>query len=94
LYVRKNTGLPGSAPGGHTWTSPDDVVEVDDDFGLTLLAIPDAGFCEVAPPTATLPPVEVTQEPAGAEQEPAPTGEGEQSAPARAGRRKATPVSE
>jgi hypothetical protein len=94
LYVRKNTGLPGSAPGGHTWTTPADVVEVDDAFGLTLLAIPDAGFCEVAPPPAALPPVEVTQEPEGAEQETTPEAEGEQPAPARAGRRKATPVSE
>ncbi|MFD7016134.1 hypothetical protein [Streptomyces sp. NPDC059928] len=39
---------PGSAP-GHEWTKADDVVEVDDDLGQELVAIPDGGFYEVLP---------------------------------------------
>ncbi|MEV5944443.1 hypothetical protein [Streptomyces sp. NPDC051994] len=39
---------PGSAP-GHEWKQADDVVEVDDQLGLELLAIPNGGFYEVTP---------------------------------------------
>lgn len=49
-WLRKSRGLPGGAPGGHVWTTPQDVVEVPDDLAGALLAIPDAGFETVAAP--------------------------------------------
>ncbi|MEV8523135.1 hypothetical protein AB0451_03105 [Streptomyces sp. NPDC052000] len=42
---------PGSAP-GHEWKKAGDVVEVDDDLGQELVAIPDGGFYEVVPTAA------------------------------------------
>lgn len=56
MWLRK-TKVPGSAPGGLTWNTLDDVVEVDDELGLELLAIPGAGF-EEAPAPARKPVVE------------------------------------
>ncbi|MFF0409062.1 hypothetical protein ACFYUY_01330 [Kitasatospora sp. NPDC004745] len=43
MKLRKQSA-PGSAPGGLTWATPDDVVEVPDDLAVELLAIRDAGF--------------------------------------------------
>lgn len=50
MWLRKTRLLPGGAPGGLVWKSDQDVVEVDGDLGLELVAIPDAGFVEVEPP--------------------------------------------
>jgi hypothetical protein len=44
--------MAGSASGGLTWDQPGAVVEVPDDLALELLAIPGAGFAEVAAPDA------------------------------------------
>ncbi len=52
MWVRKTRHFPASAPGGHQWHTPDDVVEVPTDLGFDLLAIPDAGFLEATPPQA------------------------------------------
>jgi hypothetical protein len=52
MWLRKTRLLPGGAPGGFVWETDQDVVEVPDDLGLELVAIPDAGFSEVAAPTA------------------------------------------
>lgn len=49
-HLRKTKGLPGSAPGGFTWATDKDVVEVDDELAIQLLEIPDAGFVTVAAP--------------------------------------------
>jgi len=49
-WLRKSKGLPGGAPGGFTWTTPQDAVEVPDELAGALLAIPDAGFETVAAP--------------------------------------------
>ena len=40
---------PASAPGGHTWDTPDDVVELPDDEANELLSIFAAGFYEILP---------------------------------------------
>lgn len=50
MWLRKTRLLPGGAPGGYTWDTDQDVVEVPDDLGADLVAIPDAGFVEVQPP--------------------------------------------
>jgi len=90
MWLRKSRA-PGSAPGGYSWTTAEDAVEVPYDLGLQLLGIRDAGFSEIAPP-------EVAPEP-----EPDPADDdnsdnGEQSdtpAPARrVGRPRKTPVAE
>jgi hypothetical protein len=52
MRLRKTTGVPGAAPGGHTWDSDTDEVEVPDDLAAELLAIPGGGFAEVEVPTA------------------------------------------
>ncbi|MEE6264876.1 hypothetical protein V2E29_04345 [Streptomyces diastatochromogenes] len=52
MWLRKTKLLPGGAPGGYEWNSDQDVVEVPDDLGVELVAVPDAGFAEVAPPAA------------------------------------------
>jgi hypothetical protein len=39
----------GSCP-GYAWDNDGDVVEVDADMASALLAMPDGGFSEVAPP--------------------------------------------
>ena len=52
MWLRKTRLLPGGAPGGFVWETDQDVVEVPDDLGLELVAIPDAGFVEVQPPAA------------------------------------------
>ena len=50
-WLRKTSGVPGSAPGGLVWTTAEDVVEVDDDALVAdLLGIPDAGFVTVPAP--------------------------------------------
>ncbi|MDJ0342288.1 hypothetical protein QMK19_03680 [Streptomyces sp. H10-C2] len=51
MWLRKTTA-PGAAPGGLVWTTPDDVVEVDDGLGVELLSIPGAGFSEAPAPAA------------------------------------------
>lgn len=53
MWLRKTKLLPGGAPGGLEWKSDQDVVEVDDEIGLELIAIPDAGFSEAAPPASS-----------------------------------------
>lgn len=50
-WLKKTKGVPGSAPGGLEWKSPDDVVEVDDELAVELLEIPGAGFVSVEAPT-------------------------------------------
>lgn len=47
MWVRKEKA--GSAP-GHTWEHDGDVLEVDDDLGHELVAIPTGGFSEVDAP--------------------------------------------
>lgn len=50
-WLRKTKGVPGSAPGGYTWDTHDDVVHVpDEDLATDLVAIPDAGFVTVPDP--------------------------------------------
>lgn len=58
MYIRKNQA--GSAP-GYTWENDGDVVEVDDEFALSLIAIPNGGFSEAPPPEAA-PVVETASE--------------------------------
>lgn len=53
MWLRKTRLLPGGAPGGFVWETDQDVVEVPDDLGLDLVAIPDAGFVEAQPPAST-----------------------------------------
>lgn len=53
MWLRKTRLLPGGAPGGFVWETDQDVVEVPDDLGLDLVAIPDAGFVEAQPPADT-----------------------------------------
>lgn len=50
VWLRKTRGVPGSAPGGLQWNSPDDVVEVEYDLAQELKAIPDAGFVDATAP--------------------------------------------
>ncbi|RCH70442.1 hypothetical protein DT019_02855 [Streptomyces sp. SDr-06] len=45
--------MPGTAPGDLVWNTDQDVVEVPDDLGLDLMAIPDAGFVEAEAPAAS-----------------------------------------
>lgn len=52
MWLRKTRLLPGGAPGGFVWETGEDVVEVPDNLGLDLVAIPDAGFVEVQPPAS------------------------------------------
>jgi hypothetical protein len=47
VLLRKAT--PGADSFGNVWAKADDVVEVSDEQGRTLLRIQDAGFSEVAP---------------------------------------------
>lgn len=47
MYLRKQQAGSG---GGHIWDGDGDVLEVDDETALDLLAIPDGGFSEVAEP--------------------------------------------
>lgn len=52
-WLRKTKNVPGSAPGGYVWNTPEDVVEVTDDWlAADLLEIPDAGFLSVPAPEA------------------------------------------
>lgn len=60
MWLRKTRLLPGSAPGGFEWNTPDDKVEVPDDLGLELVEIPAAGFEEV--PVADIPQADATTE--------------------------------
>lgn len=53
MWLRKTRNVPGAAPGGYTWGSAEDVVEVPDPLGADLLAIPGAGFTEAAAPGTT-----------------------------------------
>lgn len=62
MKLRKTKLVPGTAPGGYQWNTPDDVVDVPDAFALELMAIPDAGFAEVFDPAPQ-------SEPDGPEQE-------------------------
>lgn len=65
-WLRKTRGVPGSAPGGLVWNTPEDVREVDDALAADLLEIPDAGFVSVSAPE----PADHTQaEPDGTPQE-------------------------
>lgn len=48
MWLTRNTA--GSAEGGLVWNKPGDVVEVPDEVGEQLLAIPGGGFAEVARP--------------------------------------------
>ncbi|MFF4403834.1 hypothetical protein [Streptomyces sp. NPDC001404] len=50
MWLRKTRLIPGSAPGGYQWNTPEDIVEVPDELGLDLVEIPGAGFEEVPPP--------------------------------------------
>lgn len=52
-FLRK--AKPGSAPGGLSWSGPDDVVEVDDALAFELLRQPDGGFSEVLPQSSPTP---------------------------------------
>ncbi len=52
MWLRKTRLIPGSAPGGYQWNTPEDIVEVPDGLGPDLVEIPGAGFEEVPPPTA------------------------------------------
>ncbi|MEU4296347.1 hypothetical protein [Kitasatospora aureofaciens] len=61
MKLRKKNA-PGSAPGGLTWSTPDDVVEVPDELAVELLAIPDAGF-EHVPHMAVTQPAEAEEAP-------------------------------
>lgn len=91
MWLRKSRA-PGSAPGGYSWTTAEDAVEVPDDLGLELLAIRDAGFSEVAPPIVA-PDPEPSPEP---DEDKGDSGE-EPDAPAparRVGRPRKTPVSD
>lgn len=87
MWLRKSRA-PGSAPGGYSWTTAEDAVDVPDDLAVQLLEIRDAGFSEVAPPVAAPTPVS----------EPADDDSGEESdtpTPARrVGRPRKTPVAE
>lgn len=56
MRLRK-TITPGAAPGGHTWDTPEDVVDVPDDLALDLMAI--GGFEEADAEV----PVEVVEAP-------------------------------
>lgn len=47
MWLRKEKA--GNAP-GYTWENDGDVLEVPDELGLDLVAIPDGGFSEAAPP--------------------------------------------
>ncbi len=51
MFLKKNQ--PGNAP-GHSWTEPDQIIEVDDHLAETLLSIPGADFSIAEPPEATL----------------------------------------
>lgn len=79
--------MAGSAPGGLVWDRPGAVVEVPDSVALELLAIPSAGFAEVAAPDAE---PEQSEE-AQADQ---PDAEAEEPAPKRTTRARKTPVAE
>lgn len=83
-WLRKTHSTPGAAQGGLAWTTPDDVVEVDDDLAAALLAIPGAGFLSVPAPTAATDPDPAAQAPAAAAKKTAPA----KAAPAK------TPVQE
>lgn len=49
VYIRK--AQAGSAP-GYIWTSDGQIIEVDDNLGLQLLAIPGGGFTQAFAPPA------------------------------------------
>jgi hypothetical protein len=50
-WLRKTQGVPGSAPGGLVWNTPEDVVEVEDEaLAADLLGIPGGGFLSVPAP--------------------------------------------
>lgn len=88
-WLRKIKGLPGAAPGGLSWTSADDVVEVDDDLAASLLAIPDAGFLSTVAPEAGSPASDVVDADVGGDDTSSPdaNNDGKPTAPkARAGR--------
>ncbi|MFD0405615.1 hypothetical protein [Kitasatospora sp. NPDC127116] len=59
---------PGSAPGGLTWSTSGDVVEVPDELAVELLAIPGAGF-EHVPHLPVTVSTEVTEAPGADAQE-------------------------
>ena len=90
MWLRKSR-TPGSAPGGYSWTTTEDAVEVPDDLGLELLGIRDAGFSEVAPPAVEPDPGPdpVDDDKGDSDEEP-----DTPAAPKRVGRPRKTPVSE
>lgn len=63
MRLRKTAGVPAAAPGGYTWETIDDVVEVPDELGLDLLNIPGAAFAEVPAPAGKPESVTGTGEP-------------------------------
>lgn len=56
MRLRKTTGVPGAAPGGHAWDTDTDEVEVPDGLAAELLAIPGAGFAEATATDSGTPP--------------------------------------
>lgn len=94
MWLRKSV-VPGSAPGGFTWATAEESVEVPDDLAVELLGIRGAGFSEVAPP-APEPDPEPDPEPTSDADSSGEAGaEVDASAPAkRPGRPRKTPVAE
>lgn len=92
MWLRKSRA-PGSAPGGYSWTTAEDAVEVPDDLGLELLGIRDAGFSEVAPPVVE-PEPDPEPDPAGDDKDDADGESGATPAVKRVGRPRKTPVAE
>ena len=74
MYLRK--AQAGGAP-GHTWEEDGQVIEVDDELAASLLAIPNGGFSEAAPPVTPEPEPE-PEEPEEPEPEPEEANEAEE----------------
>ena len=92
MWLRKSRA-PGAAPGGYSWTTAEDAVEVPDDLAVQLLEIRDAGFSEVAPP-AVNPPPEPESEPVDDDADDTGNEPDALVAPRRVGRSRKTPVAE
>lgn len=60
-FIKKDQA--GSDSHGHTWPEDGAVVEVAPEHAQALLAIPDGGFSEVAPPTREMSEVAPDPEP-------------------------------
>ena len=89
MWLRKSR-VPGAAPGGFTWETAEDAVQVPDDLGAALLGIRDAGFSEVAPPAVAPDPEPESDD----DKDDADAESDTPVAPKRVGRPRKTPVAE